>query len=213
MTDRPTAADRFRGAATKRALGLTSVRTTEQPVEETATDSAHASGESTAPTAPPPVRSTVIDPVTADIFRAAPDLDPAPDVPEPAEKPSSGRPKRTAKKSPATGGRTRLPVYVPGALYNRLAARIATTGETYTAVVLDAISEHHSTLQTRYQARSGPGLFVGSGRRRRTGKATTQIQLLLLPQDRETLTRLIAESGADNPSVYVSDALELHLGP
>ncbi len=103
-----------------------------------------------------------------------------------------------------------MPVYVPGAVHARLAERTADSGETYTAVVLDAVSAHHGTLKTRYEARS-TGLFVGSGRRRRTGKATTQIQLLLLPEDLETLTRLVAESGADNASVYVSDALDLFL--
>ena len=198
-------ADRFRGAATKRALGLTPAPAVPEP--EPAQPAAAAEPEPQVPVVSSVTRPQIVDPVTADLF-------PGPSAitdPEPARVPPSPRQKRQSKKEAAPARRTRVPVYVPGALHSRLTERTADTGETYTAVVLDAVSAHHGTLKTRYEAR-GAGLFVGTGRRRRTGKATTQIQLLLLPEDLDTLTRLVTESGAENPSVYVSDALELFLG-
>jgi hypothetical protein len=200
-------ADRFRGAATKRALGLTPPSTAGSEAQLTqspspTTDSAAPVHQAGAPT----IRTHIVDPLTADLFTGSVALA----EPEPASPPAPPRQKKQAKKDASPARRTRLPVYVPGAVHTRLAERTAESGETYTAVVLDAVSAHHGTLKTRYEARS-TGLFVGSGRRRRTGRATTQIQLLLLPEDLETLTRLVAESGADNASVYVSDALDLFL--
>lgn len=198
-------ADRFRGAATKRALGLTapSTATPEDPPAQTPSLAATQSVPPVTAGAPS-TRPHIVDPLTADLFTGPVAQ------PEPASPPSPPRQKRQSKKETSPARRTRVPVYVPGVVHARLAERTADSGETYTAVVLDAVSAHHGTLKTRYEA-STTGLFVGSGRRRRTGKATTQIQLLLLPEDLETLTRLVAESGADNASVYVSDALDLFL--
>lgn len=203
-------ADRFRGAATKRALGLTPApavpgETEPQPAGAPPA-AAPAQPESQSPAIAPSARPHIVDPLTADLFGGSSTTS----EPDPVRTSPSPRQKKQPKKEAAPVRRTRVPVYVPGTVHARLTGRTAETGETYTAVVLDAVSAHHGTLKTRYAAHS-TGLFVGTGRRRRTGKATTQIQLLLLPEDLDTLTRLVSESGAENPSVYVSDALELFL--
>jgi len=120
-------------------------------------------------------------------------------------------------RRPAAVGRSQaIVVYVPIRTRDRLKAFCATTGRTYTDVVLDAVEDLDAQLgeifAQRLPARSPGGLFSRrTPRRPRTGEPGVQIPLRMAQEDLAILDARVEQYAEQNRSLFVRAVLDTYL--